>query len=141
MVMRLLTVSDPRIRVGVPLIGLPPPSLEPCLGARAQGLGLEWAPPLFPPSLSGLLTSERPKGTYVGKRIMTIHGEADRLVPYSVGQAEIAEIQQEIGHERDADGKVVVKVIEGQGHIVTPDMVKMTAEFIWANCLTRQSRL
>ena len=65
------------------------------------------------------------------------------MVPYSVGQEEIAQIEDEVERDGSAngEGKVVVKVMEGQGHVVTPDMVKMTAEFIWANCLTRQSRL
>lgn len=136
----VLIYPDPRIRVGVPLIGLPPTSLKACMSSRAERLGLKAGPPLFPPSLSHLLTSSRPSGSYLGKRILSIHGADDTLVPYAMGQEDIRQIEEEV-RVAGGGGKVLVKVIEGQGHVVTPDMVKMTAEFIWANCLTQQSHL
>lgn len=130
-------MAEPRIRTAVPLIGLPFTSLEPCLRARAEGLGLAWAPPLFPPSLAGLLTSPRPEGAFRGKRILTIHGGNDKLVPYAAGKDEIDRIKDEV-EGGGQGGKVSVQVMEGLGHVVTADMVKMTAEWIWAKCLTRQ---
>lgn len=130
--------AEPRIRTAVPIIGLPFPSLEPCLRARAEGLGLTWGPPLFPPSLASLLTSPRPEGVFRGKRILTIHGGSDKLVPYAVGAEEIESIKREVEVGGEG-GKVSVQVMEGLGHVVTPDMVKMAAEWIWANCLTRSS--
>lgn len=95
---------------------------------------MTWAPPLFPPSIRSLLTTPAPEGVFRGKRILTIHGGDDKLVPYPIGQEEIARIKHEV--ESVPVGKLAVQVMDGQGHVVTTDMVKMAAEWIWANCLT-----
>jgi predicted esterase len=77
-----------------------------------------------------------PAGVFGDKRILSIHGGEDKLVPYSIGQEEIEKIQREV---ESGKGEVKVQIMEGLGHVVTVDMVKMTAEWIWKCCLTNRA--
>jgi predicted esterase len=98
---------------------------------------MDWAPPLFPPSLQSFFGNARKEGVWAGKRILTIHGGEDTLVPYAIGREEIYRVKQEV--ESDDQGQLRVEVMPGLGHVVTIDMVKMTAEWIWKYCLTSRS--
>ena len=75
-------------------------------------------------------------GKFGGKKILTIHGAEDRLVPYEQGERDIKRIQGEV---EEGGGVMKVQVLAGLGHVVTVDMVKMTAEWIWKYCLTNKS--
>jgi predicted esterase len=75
-------------------------------------------------------------GKFGGKRILTIHGKEDQLVPYDQGKEDIERIQMEC---EEGGGVMKVQLMEGLGHVVTVDMVKMTAEWIWKYCLTNKA--
>jgi len=75
-------------------------------------------------------------GKFGEKRILTIHGGDDRLVPYDQGEEDIKRIQNEV---EEGGGVMTVKVMDGLGHVVTVEMVKMTAEWIWKYCLTNRA--
>jgi predicted esterase len=67
---------------------------------------------------------------------LTIHGSEDKLVPYAVGKEDIGQIQQLV---ENSEGVMKVQMMEGLGHVVTIDMVKMTAEWVWRYCLTNRA--
>jgi len=67
-----------------------------------------------------------PEGCYRDKKILSIHGEKDTLVPIAQGREDIQAVVD--GAEK---GEVVVWEQEGAGHVVTVEMVKKTAEWIW----------
>jgi hypothetical protein len=129
---------EPRIQTAVPIIGLPFPTFEKYLKARANGLGMDWTAPLIPPSMVPFFESSRVEshGRFGEKRILTIHGGDDRLVPYDQGEVDIKRIQKEV---EEGGGVMNVKVMDGLGHVVTIEMVKMTAEWIWKYCLTNRA--
>jgi predicted esterase len=89
-------------------------------------MGLAWAPPLYPPSIRPLLEAPARKGAYKGKKILSIHGEVDTLVPLKEGRRDIDEIVREA-----EEGDVEVWVVQGKGHVVTKEMVERTAEWVW----------
>lgn len=122
----LIRNPEPRITIAIPIIGLPFEAFTPCLKARAESLGFEFKPPIYPPSLKSLLEAPVPPGVYQGKKILSIHGETDTLVPYKFAEEVVQNIIAEAG-----DGSVEVWVRDDTWHEVTPDMVKRTAEWIW----------
>ena len=134
----MLTLTEPRIKTAIPIIGLPFTSFEPYLRARAEGLNMSWTPPLVPPSIKEYFESVNNQGLvgFEGKRILTIHGSEDKLVPYDIGKSDIGEAQRLV---EDSEGVMKVQLMEGLGHVVTIDMVKMTAEWVWRYCLTART--
>lgn len=118
--------ADPRIRIAVPIIGLPFEAFGPYLGARAEAAGLQFKPPTFPDSIKAYIESPTPKGAYEGKKILSIHGALDELVPYRFGKDIIAKIQAEA-----PKGEVEVFVQEGRGHVCTPEMLTRASEWFW----------
>lgn len=99
---------------------------------------MDWTPPLIPPSMVPFFERSRTesRGKFIGKKILTIHGADDRLVPYDQGEGDIKWIQDEV---EGSKGVMKVQIMEGLGHVVTVDMVKMTAEWIWKYCLTNRA--
>jgi len=89
-------------------------------------LGYDFEPPLYPESLRPLLEAPPPEGCYKSKKILSIHGELDELVPIAQGQEDI-QLVVDVAKQ----GDVEVWVQEGAGHVVTVEMVKKTAEWIW----------
>jgi predicted esterase len=63
----------------------------------------------------------------VGKKILTVHGEKDLIVPIGDGEGDIQAVLEEVGEK----GEVEVWVVDGLGHVLTPEMVKRTAEWVW----------
>jgi hypothetical protein len=118
----------------------------PYLKARAEGLDIEWAPPTYPPSLRDYFERPTQPGVYAGKKILSIHGGADKLVPYHLGKDEIARIAEAVkaaGSDSSGavggKGELEVKIMEGSGHIVNAEMVRMTAEWVWKWALSAES--
>ena len=71
--------------------------------------------------------------TLQGKRILTMAGGADKLVPYKCGQPFIAWFKRAISKDGwFADGAVTLKdlVFEGVGHEMSPGMAKEANQFI-----------
>jgi dienelactone hydrolase len=127
--------DDPTIRVAVPIIGLPVDAFAPYLGARAEAHGLAFTAPTLPPSLVPFLSIPEPEDAYSGKKILSIHGELDELVPYRFGKDKIAQIQKDA-----PEGYVEVFVESGFGHVCTPEMVRRTAEWFWRWGLSEPSQ-
>lgn len=96
-------------------------------------MGLTWAPPLAPPSIQHLTDVPLEAERYTGKKILSIHGAADELVPIRQGQKDLDGIKALIG-----DG-LEVWVVDGVGHAVTAEMVKRTGEWVWRWALSEQS--
>ena len=121
--------QDPRIRIAIPTIGLPWTAFARYLGARAEGMGLKYEPPLYPPSLNRVLDVPFSPGPYAGKKILSLHGEVDRLVPYAQGKEDLDGIVA-----AGQPGDVEVWVQEGAGHVVTEAMIQRAAGWVvkWA---------
>ncbi|TXT09115.1 hypothetical protein VHUM_02589 [Vanrija humicola] len=121
-----LLAEEPRIRIGVPIIGLPPDSFVKYLSARAVSAGLKLAPPTFPASLRPWMEKKAKPGAYDGKKILTLHGAGDELVPYRYGQEDIRAVLAAA-----AEGEVEIWVQDGVGHICSPEMLGRTAQWFW----------
>ncbi|CAD6572983.1 MAG: hypothetical protein TREMPRED_000703 [Tremellales sp. Tagirdzhanova-0007] len=119
--------EEPRINIAIPILGLPFESFARYVGARAIKLGFPFTPPTYPPSLRPLFESPVPHDAYVGKKILSLHGERDQLVPYHYGEADIETVLSRAAIK----GEMEVWKQEGAGHVVTVEMVKRTAEWIW----------
>jgi len=118
-----LTRYEPRVSISIPIIGLPFEAFARYLGARAEKMGLAFAPPLYPPSLKPIFDDPVPPDAYRGKKILSLHGEVDTLVPIALGRAELDRIAQ--------NDDVEVWAQPGAGHVVTVEMMDKAAEWIW----------
>lgn len=114
------------MNIAIPIIGLPAESYTRYLSARTTSLGFAFTPPIYPPSLRPVLEAPVPERAYYGKKILTIHGEVDTLVPYAQGKGDIDAVEQRV-----TKGEMEVWIQEGAGHVVTVEMVKRTAEWVW----------
>ena len=99
-------------------------------------MGLSPSPPLYPSTLRPVLDVKRPEGAYAGKKILSIHGKVDNLVPYAQGAEEIEEarIEAQQPGKGGESGSLAVLVLDGVGHQLTTDAIQHTAEWIvrWA---------
>lgn len=112
----------------MPIIGLPFDAFGAYLGARAEQMGIPFAPPTYPPSLVNYISSPTPPEAYAGKKILSIHGELDELVPYRFGREVIAGMAT---RAPGMDGKVEAWVQPDRGHVCTPEMVVKAADWFW----------
>ena len=90
-------------------------------------MGFTVEPPIYPPSLNRVLEAPIPKDCYIGKKILSIHGEVDPVVPYSGGEAEIKNVIDSVG----PDGACEIIIQPGVGHEKTQYMVRRLAEWIY----------
>ena len=65
---------------------------------------------------------------YNGKKILSLHGQADLMVPYLEGEKEIEDVKRAM---KDGGGELEVWLEDGKGHVLSPEMVKKAAEWIW----------
>ncbi|KAG5639992.1 hypothetical protein DXG03_001893 [Asterophora parasitica] len=126
--------TDKRIKTGIPIIGCP--DYIKLITYRAQQVGVELEGPTFPKSFRDTIEALDPpflgQGTenpFIGKRILVLSGEADRLVPWEASKAFVDKL--DVGK----DGVKTVILHPGVGHKCTDMMVKQTAEFIAKYCL------
>lgn len=96
-------------------------------------MGLEFAPPLYPPSLKPILEIPRRPGCHGGKKVLSIHGSIDTLVPFDQGRLQIEAAQREI---EEQGGEMEVWVKENAGHVVTSDMVRRVGDWVWRFALS-----
>lgn len=68
------------------------------------------------------------EGAYVGKKILALHGGVDQIMPFKLGAEKYPQIRKEAVSE--------VYVDENFGHVVTREMVRRTAEWMWRWGLT-----
>ncbi|WWC90998.1 uncharacterized protein L201_005937 [Kwoniella dendrophila CBS 6074] len=126
--------EEPRIKIGIPIIGLPFESFPKYMGPRAEQFGLEFKAPTYPPSLLPLLEEHDNSNLeqlekYKDKKILTIHGKHDKLVPYDKGEQDIKDILDYINENEKGKGEIYID--EEFGHAVSKEMVKKTADWIW----------
>ncbi|RXK38455.1 hypothetical protein M231_04220 [Tremella mesenterica] len=117
-----LLLEEPRIQFGVPLIGLPFTSLVRYLGARATKSGLSFSPPIYPPALRAIIEKPFDANPYYGKKILSLHGQLDTLVPHSAGVEDFKRIE--------SDREIIIKTQGNVRHAVSPDMVVKVAEWV-----------
>jgi len=127
--------TDPRITVGVPIIGCP--DYLALISGRAELAGVKFEPPHMPQSLLELIQRDDPAASpcdassspssnpFFGKKILVLSGEADPLVPWSASEGFVEKL-----YVGDKGTKKVV-IAPGVGHTCTPEMVNMMAEFVW----------
>ncbi|WWC72906.1 uncharacterized protein I206_106870 [Kwoniella pini CBS 10737] len=127
--------EEPRIKIGIPIIGLPFESFPKYMKPRAEGLGIPFTPPTYPPSLTPLLEDDVDHHKYKGKKILTIHGGHDKLVPLDKGREDI-DIVLKVANESEGRGEIWID--ENTGHAVSKEMVEKTAEWIWEYGLSNE---
>jgi predicted esterase len=88
-------------------------------------MGFPWAPPIIPPTAAALLDLPVAPERYAGKKILSVHGADDALVPYARGKVDLDAIQQEVGEGME------VWLVEGVGHRLTEEMTTRVAEWVW----------
>ena len=107
---------------------------------RAEKNGLTWEAPSMPASLLSLLdridpdakqyrSTDAMRNPYLGKKILSMHGGADKLVPYSC----CATFEERLEVGKDGFKEIVVE--GGKGHVVTDAMLSKLAEFLTTHVL------
>ncbi|GAA5822271.1 hypothetical protein JCM3770_002511 [Rhodotorula araucariae] len=137
----LALAHEPRISLGVPIIGSP--STHTLLTHRAAHLPAPQGPlplsaPYFPASLVALLAREDPANVplarWDGRRVLVLSGADDALVHYVHGGSEA--FVKKIADEAKGT-KVEAWVQPKTGHACTPEMIERTCEFVWREGLAR----
>lgn len=123
----LALTSDPRIRIGAPIISIPPERLAGILTRQDTVPPPEDPDNVVPNAVRHVFTERSRPGAYRGKKILSVHGGADDTIPVRKGSEEFARIIA----EADSPGDLVVFVQDGYGHVVTPEMVRQVAEWFW----------
>jgi len=124
--------NDPRITIGIPIIGCP--SFLDLMLPRAAQYSLS-GPPTFPQSLVSYVQSNDPSSTkftspdpsqnpFIGKKILVLSGGADKLVPWKASQEFVEGLN--VGEK----GVKVVYVQDGTGHECTQEMIRHLGEFV-----------
>ncbi|EJT50316.1 hypothetical protein A1Q1_00421 [Trichosporon asahii var. asahii CBS 2479] len=118
--------SDPRVRVGVPIISIPPERLGTLLtiASEREGLlGTKEKP--HPRGVREGYAEPTAPGAYRGKKILCLYGSADAMVPYALGKNKLREIMQE------NRGDVQFWIQPDMGHVCSQEMVKKAADWFW----------
>ncbi|KAI0059195.1 alpha/beta-hydrolase [Artomyces pyxidatus] len=135
--------NEPRVRVGIPIIGCP--DYLALIGFRAKSSGVPLAPPFMPASLRARIQADDPvanafrslepgENPFLGKRILVLSGEADTLVPWIASKEFVEGL--EVG-----DGKKKVMVMSGVGHEYTKTMMLELFQFFWEEALLARSKI
>ncbi|KAI0833760.1 Alpha/Beta hydrolase protein [Trametes gibbosa] len=139
-----ITLKDePRVKLGIPIIGCP--DYLTLISARAAQHGLGLTPPHFPASFVAYVRGHDPAVTphtadagsgenpFRGKKVLVLCGAADTLVPWTASERFVGEL--DVGE--DEGGVKEVWVEEGTGHRCSEGMVKRVGEFLWKQALVR----
>ncbi|ADV23076.1 hypothetical protein CNBF2720 [Cryptococcus gattii WM276] len=131
--------DDPRVQIGIPIIGLPFESFPVYLRARALSQGLKWEPPVYPPSLKSFIEPVRnpveEQQKYSGKKILSMHGKEDRLVPYGKGERDLRQIEKWVEEDKSKGGVCAIDVQDNVGHVCSIQMLKKAVEWTWMYAL------
>lgn len=130
--------AEPRITLGVPIIGCP--DYLHLISRRAHASGIAFEPPYAPQSFVAHVQQHDPPSTpftatdasnpFYNKKVLVLSGADDPLVPWESSDAFVRDL-----HVGPAGVKQVV-VYPGVGHACTEEMVKATADFVWEHVLT-----
>jgi len=106
---------------------------------RAKKSNVPFAAPYIPHGFSEIITSGNPASKdytslentnpFLGKKILVLSGEDDKLVPWVASKKFVETL--EVGRE----GVKEVFVQKGAGHECTEEMIRKTARFIQAELL------
>ncbi|KAL1659443.1 Alpha/Beta hydrolase protein [Schizophyllum commune] len=128
----LAVANDPRLTIGIPIIGCP--DYMGLMSARARGNGVPVEPPYFPDAFVKSVASRCPmskgydkKGDsnpFYGKKIFVASGAADPLVPWDRSKDFVEKL--EVGDH----GRKEVFVQEKTGHTCTHEMVTKIVAFL-----------
>ncbi|SPO21937.1 uncharacterized protein UTRI_01924_B [Ustilago trichophora] len=133
--------NDPRIKIGVPFIGMPDYSR--LLASRTRTSFVANAPPYVPASLKALVDKIDPARTaydsfdarrnpFWGKKICVLSGANDKLVLWDWNEDFLKGLV--VGEAAGARGEMEGLKIHrrpGVGHEVTEEMVEEAGEWIW----------
>ena len=148
---------EPRLRVGIPIIGAPSPTTcpRPChstppagcsdylhlMSRRANNSGIAFEPPYIPASfLAYVRANDPPYSPYTqpdtshpffGKQILVLSGADDPIVPWESSEEFVKNLEVGPG------GTKKVIVYPGVAHKCTDDMIKETSEFVWEHILSK----
>lgn len=120
---------EPRLSVGIPVIGCP--DYLALIQDRANASGLKFGPPILPDSLLEVIERESPvsspgtdKNPYSGKKILVLVGGKDELVPWVFSESFVERV--DVG-----EGVKKVVVYPNVGHAFTTSMEEDIANFVW----------
>lgn len=116
--------EDPRVNIAVPICSLPSESLGRHLLWRVDSLTDKST--YVPTAVRDFFRTNPPKGTYAGKKILSLHGGLDAMVPWQNGAKDWDAITAEMGA-----GEADRWVDEAYGHVVSQEMVRRAAEWFW----------
>lgn len=132
---------EPRISLGIPIIGCPDYLRLMTLRAKASNVAFE--PPYIPASFLAYVQKEDPvaapytlsdaSNPFLGKKILVLSGGDDPVVQWECSEAFVKDL--EVGSQ----GAKKVIVYPGVGHECTPAMLKETADFVWDHVLTNST--
>ncbi|KAI0093154.1 Alpha/Beta hydrolase protein [Irpex rosettiformis] len=120
---------EPRVSMGIPIIGCP--NYTHLITTRASTSNVPLTPPTFPPSFLAYLQDTDAVGAayssdvgnpYRGKKILVLSGADDTLVPWVSSE--------EMVNDLNVGVKKVI-VYPGVGHEVPEEMIKEAGDFIW----------
>jgi len=124
--------QDPRVTLGVPIIGCP--DYIELMKYRAKRSDIPFTAPYIPASLVDLIGSSDPasknyssletSNPFLGKKILILSGEDDKLVPWTASKKVVDSL--EVGPQ----GLKKVIVEKGVGHECTATMVAEATEFV-----------
>lgn len=113
---------DPRVTVGIPIIGCA--SYTTLITNRAKTSGIPLAAPYLPShflsTIAKLEAAAQPASRFSGKRILVLSGGSDKLVPAAYNEPFLEGLRTD-GFGEDA---LRVRVFEGAGHEVVEGMVE-----------------
>ncbi|WVQ76914.1 hypothetical protein IAR50_006593 [Cryptococcus sp. DSM 104548] len=123
--------DDSRIRLGIPIGGLPYESIA----RRLLYPGTHTLSPSLQKTLAPFVNFSLGEKAYSGKKVLTLHGKEDKIVPYAFGEDDIKLIEKWAEHDIELGGVLASSVQGNVGHVCTMQMVKMTAAWLWQYAL------
>ncbi|BEI93114.1 uncharacterized protein CcaverHIS019_0507420 [Cutaneotrichosporon cavernicola] len=128
--------DDPRIRIGAPIVSIPPEYLAGILTRQFRVPPPDDPLNIIPSTVRNAFELQAAPGSYTNKKILSLHGAIDETIPVRVAKDEFVRIRGETGN-------LEVYVQDGMGHVVTPEMVKRVAEWFWrwGCCEQREAKL
>ncbi|KZT42247.1 hypothetical protein SISSUDRAFT_1125905 [Sistotremastrum suecicum HHB10207 ss-3] len=135
----LVLRNEPRVKIGIPIIGCP--DYLKLMSIRANENNLSLDPPYMPDSLKGYIQENDPAATphaaqagnpFWGKSVLVLSGKIDKLVQWEASADFVDALNVGPGEKR-----VVVEATAG--HEVTPAMLNELAAFVWRRAIVSAS--
>ncbi|KZT73578.1 alpha/beta-hydrolase [Daedalea quercina L-15889] len=128
---------EPRVKLGIPVIGCP--DYLALMSKRAALNGIPFEPPYIPKTFLSVVAQQDPStalykaadssNPFYGKKVLVLSGGSDKLVPWTASKEFVDNLN--VG---PAGIKEVV-VAPGVGHECTKDMVRAMSKFLWEQAL------